>query len=397
MREQQAPTAAETAENGRTAWAALELAADPAAMEALAAGMAVPRRRLNPAALKALREPLDGPDVTLDKDLALRLEVALPVADKANDPRVGEWLERASDLLAEEDPGPTPFLVGELLVAGALAAIQGAPKTSKTWLELELGMAIATGRKAFDRFKVPERGPVILVLEESGRAALHRRLDALTRGNAVRPDELADLHFAANRRVRLDDFEWQNELRRVVAELRPRAVFFDPLARLKHPGRNENAQDEISVLLDFMRLLRDEAPEPCSVVFVHHTGHDGGHLRGSSDLESYWESKITLKRGSGDEGGVYDFAAEHREAEASAAYRFRQAWDVPSESVRLRLTEDERLEEVRARVAAYLEEHPDASANEVAKTLGGNRGEVLKAVAHLRGEETFPASLMGDA
>jgi hypothetical protein len=46
------------------------------------------------------------------------------------------------DHLAEADPGPTPMLVEELLVGGSLAAIQGQPKTWKTWLELELVRAI---------------------------------------------------------------------------------------------------------------------------------------------------------------------------------------------------------------------------------------------------------------
>ena len=135
------------------------------------------------------------------------------------------WLEKASDLLEESDPGQTPMLVDELLVAGATAAIQGAPKTSKTWVEMELAVAIATGRPAFGRFQVHNPGPVLLVLEESGRAALHRRLGALTRGYAIRPADLDRLHFAANRRVRLDDEAWQARLVEAVKEIRPAAIF----------------------------------------------------------------------------------------------------------------------------------------------------------------------------
>ena len=112
----------------------------------------------------------------------------------------GVWLERASDLLAEPDPGPTPYLVDQLLVDRCLGAIQGAPKIGKTWVVLECGIAVVTGRKAFGRFAIPTSGPVMVILEEAGRAALHRRLDALARGNAIDRDELAGFHFAANRR-----------------------------------------------------------------------------------------------------------------------------------------------------------------------------------------------------
>ncbi len=247
-----------------------------------------------------------------------------------------EWLERASDLLDEPDPGRTPMLVDELLVSGAIGAVQGAPKTSKTWLVLEVAVAIATGRPAFGRFEVAGPAPVVLVLEESGRAALHRRLDALTRGSAIRPHELERLHFSANRRVRLDEEEWQSRLVDAVKLLRPVAVFLDPLARMKAPGRDENAQTDMAPLLDFMRALREVHEPSPAVVFVHHTGHAGTHLRGSSDLESYWESKISLSR-SKSEADEYEFRAERREAEAGATHRFRQAWDAATRSLRLRL------------------------------------------------------------
>lgn len=294
------------------------------------------------------------------------------------------WLERASDLLAETDPGPTPFLVDELLVEQSVAAIQGPPKTWKTWLELELAIAIVTGRPALGRFVVAKSGPVIVVLEESGRAALHRRLGALARGNAIRSEELQELHFSANRRVRLDDGDWQTRLLAAAEEIEPRVIFLDPLARLKAPARKENAQEEMAVLLDFMRKLRDESS--AAVVFVHHTGHDGAHLRGSSDLESYWESKVALRR---DSEEIY-FTSAHREAEEGATHRFRLAWDVETSSVRLRLLEDERRDELRARVVAYREEHPDASANEIDTALDGNRQEILRIVRELREVEVVP-------
>jgi RecA-family ATPase len=292
------------------------------------------------------------------------------------------WLERVSDLLAEPDPGPTPFLVSDLLVAKAIAAIQGRWKSWKTWVELELAVSIVTGRRAFGRFEIPDPGPVILVLEESGRDALHRRLGALARGNAIVSADLHDLHFAANRRVRLDDLEWQRRILRDVGEIEPRAVFLDPLARMKSPGRNENEQTEIAPLLDYMRQLRDEGG--CAVVFVHHTGHEGTHLRGSSDLESFWESKIAVERK--EDADEATFASAHREAEASAEHRFRLAWDRETRSLRLRLTEDDKQLEIVAEVATYLDAHPDASANAVADALDRNRQNVLRAVAHLRDE-----------
>jgi hypothetical protein len=56
----------------------------------------------------------------------------------------------------------------------AVAALVGPPKARKTWTLLELAVAVATGRRAFDRFQVPIPGPVLIIVEEFGRALLVR-------------------------------------------------------------------------------------------------------------------------------------------------------------------------------------------------------------------------------
>ena len=168
-----------------------------------------------------------------------------------------DWLVRASDLLAEPDPGPTPMLVDGLIVDHSLAAIVGRWKHGKTWGLLELGISIATGQPAFGVRSIPNPGPVILVLEESGRAALHRRLDALARGSAIAPELLRDLHAAANQRVRLDDPDWQKRLTEAANELKARAVFLDPIARLRRAGLDENSQREYAFVIEAIRDLRE--------------------------------------------------------------------------------------------------------------------------------------------
>ena len=67
-----------------------------------------------------------------------------------NDPEplagtVLSFLVRASDLLAEPEPGPTPMLVDGMLVDRCLGAIVGRWKHGKTWGVLELAIAVASG------------------------------------------------------------------------------------------------------------------------------------------------------------------------------------------------------------------------------------------------------------
>jgi hypothetical protein len=160
------------------------------------------------------------------------------------EPRAGDsaWLTDAADLLGRPDPGPTRWLVNGLIVAGALVAAVGRWKTMKSYVFLHIAVCVATGRPVFNRFDVPDPGPVVFVMEESGEDALQRRLDALCRGYAIDREELRGrLLVSTDRRVKLDDPGWQARLLATV-EREPRMIVFDPIARMKAAGRKVNEQ-----------------------------------------------------------------------------------------------------------------------------------------------------------
>ena len=276
------------------------------------------------------------------------------------------WLESGAALLAEPDPGPTQFLVEQLIVDPSILAVVGSHKVGKTWALLDLALSIVTGLPAFGSLEV-RRGPVILVLEESGRTALHRRLSQLCRGRGIKASEIEHLHFAANQRVRLVDGasgdSWPQRIRAAVAEIRPAAVFFDPLARVKGL-LDENDQREMTPALEFMRELRDLGQ--CTVGFVQHEGHnERGRMRGTSDFEAFWESKVKVRR----EGDRCELSAEHREAEPSERISYRLDFDAETRSLRLE-ADDNRSPAVRDEVLDYLREHPGSTFPELRDGVG---------------------------
>jgi hypothetical protein len=279
-----------------------------------------------------------------------------------------EWLIDGADLLSEPDPGPTPWLVQDLIVDKAIIAAVGRWKTTKSYGLLDLCISIATGEPAFGHLEIPNPGPVIFVNEESGRAALWRRLDALCRGRGIRPERLrGQLLIAANARIKLDEPQWQTDLIELGQRLQPRLYVFDPLARMKAPAREENDQGDMAVLIEYIRLLRDETK--AAVSFVHHTGHAGEHMRGTSDLESAWETRIRWKRDG--QSPLVTLEAEHREAEAPEPITYRIAWDVPTRSMLFRHEpkDGDNLPPLDQRVTEWLTSNPNQKAEDIAKGL----------------------------
>jgi hypothetical protein len=80
-------------------------------------------------------------------------------------------VEGASDLLAERDSSLTPFLAEQLITEPAIVSIVGSFKVAKTFVIPEITGAVVTGNPRLRSLAIPESGPVIIVLEDSGRAA----------------------------------------------------------------------------------------------------------------------------------------------------------------------------------------------------------------------------------
>ncbi len=289
----------------------------------------------------------------------------------------GGWLIDGGDLLDEPDPGPTPWLVEDLIVDQAIVAAVGRWKTTKSYALLDVCISIASGRPAFGVLEIPEPGPVVFVNEESGRAALKRRLDSLCRGRGIRSNEIeGKLHLGANAGVKLDDSAWLEELIEIGQRLKPRLFVFDPLARMKRSDRDESASKEMGVVIDFIRRLREETSS--AVCYVHHTGHTGEHQRGTSDLESFWETKLSWKRDG--QAKVVEIAREHREAESDQPFHYALAWDHATRSMRLEAIEDNsRAANVHDDILAYLSEHPGSSGKDVEHAVTG-RGTLIRKV-----------------
>lgn len=193
-------------------------------------------------------------------------------------------------------PNERRFLIDELWGEQAVGIVGGEPKCCKSFLALDLAVAVASGRPALRRYAVTRPGPVLLYAAEDALHVVRERLVGICAAAGVELDTLM-LHVITAPSLRLDHEPDRIALRETVARLRPRLLVLDPFVRLHR--KNENAADEVAPLLAYLRELQRE--HASAVLLVHHA-RKGGHaragqaLRGSSELHAWGDSNLYLHR-----------------------------------------------------------------------------------------------------
>ncbi|UTI62636.1 AAA family ATPase [Paraconexibacter antarcticus] len=318
---------------------------------------------------------IHGHDLNPDQVAAVAAEVAhTEPADTARQP--AEWLISGPALLAGDSTEPD-WLIEGLVGAGGLLAVQGYAKTGKTWILLEIAIAVATGRPAFGAHAVAP-GPVILVLEESPQRDTARRLSKLIRGHAQAGDDLHNLNVASNAGVRLSDPTWRASIEAAAEAIKPVLIAFDPLARVKGDA-DENEQTEVQAITAWMADLRTKFR--CTVGFAHHTGHaDKGRMRGSSDLEAWWSSKVEVQT----KDSKWQVRGRHREAEDGQWATITKDYDSTSDSMKLTIDGKpvDPIATARGRILQAFRDHDHGdglSKTEVNELVTG-RAETIRSV-----------------
>jgi hypothetical protein len=206
----------------------------------------------------------------------------------------------------------TPWLIDQLWTAQAVGIIGGTPKSLKTWMALEMAVAVASGSACLATFAVPAPGPVLLYAAEDSESALRLRLQSLAQHHGLHLADL-DIRVLAAECLRLDRTADQERLQATLLLHRPALLILDPLVRLH--AIDENAAGEIAALLGYLRLLQRQTAT--AIALVHHArkhaaahGSAGYSLRGSSDLYAWVDSFLYLHR----HHGQLMLSAEHRSA-----------------------------------------------------------------------------------
>jgi RecA-family ATPase len=214
--------------------------------------------------------------------------------------------------LAEEAP-ELRWLITQLWSQHAVGIVGGEPKCCKSFLALDLAVAVAGGVPCLRRFKVPDPGRVLLYAAEDAHPIVRRRLEGIATAAGVDLRDL-DIQVITAPTLRLDLVADRLALQEVVARLQPRLLILDPFVRLHRI--DENASGEVAPLLAYLRELQRRYA--LAVLVVHHAKKGAGNvragqaLRGTSEFHAWGDSNLYLRR----EADTLTLSVEHRAAAA---------------------------------------------------------------------------------
>jgi AAA domain len=199
---------------------------------------------------------------------------------------------RADEFESHEFPR-IGWLVDEIWRMQGCGFVSGLPKTLKSFLGLDMAMAIVSNNSFLAR-KTSHPGAVIYVDAESTSSDLQERIRMLRLGRNLSQADIRDLVVCSRPRLRLD--ESLIELTYLMREVQPDLTYLDPLVRLH--GLDENSSRDMNTLLSDLKGLG--ASYGSGICIVHHfgkpregsSGPTGQRMRGSSDFHAWLDSAL---------------------------------------------------------------------------------------------------------
>lgn len=184
------------------------------------------------------------------------------------------------DLVVKYPEMRDPVVHG-LLRRGETMNIISSPKLGKSWLVIDLALAVACGRMWLESFQT-ERGDVLILDNElHGETSAHRIPKvAATRGIPV--DAFADRLFVLNLRGQLKDVFSLRPFFESIEPGRYRVVILDAFYRFMPRDMDENDNGTMASLYNHLDLYADRLG--CCFVLIHHTTKGNQSAKSITDV-----------------------------------------------------------------------------------------------------------------
>jgi hypothetical protein len=184
-----------------------------------------------------------------------------------------------------------PWMVKGVLPKGALGVVYGASGSGKSFVVLDMGMAIARGVEW--RQRRVKQGRVAYIAAE-GADGFRKRIAAYCQANSLDPSTIPmTVLNAAPNLMEKDDA--RDIVLGVKASGGADLIIVDTLAQ-SMPGANENAGEDVGKALGYCKLIHKHTG--AMVLLIHHSGKDATKgARGWSGLRAAADAEIEVVRG----------------------------------------------------------------------------------------------------
>lgn len=281
------------------------------------------------------------------------------------------------DILAR--PAEPPYRIHELLPADGGMLVVAQRKTGKTTLMLNLARSLITSEPFLGTFStIPARGRVAVLNYEVSGGQLARWADQV----AVPADRL----LLVNLRGRRDPLSHAEDRARLAELLRARQVeslIVDPFGRA-YTGASQNDPGEVGAwLVDLDTFTRAEVGAR-DLILTAHAGWNGERTRGSSALEDWADSILTMTTGTGDDDKSRYLRAIGRDVSVDED---RLHFDPDTRLLSLTgvgsrrdASTNTRVECLVSVVCDFVEANPGAAFGDIKKGVGGREVDVRSAI-----------------
>jgi len=202
------------------------------------------------------------------------------------------WDKEIKDYTEEN----SSWLVQGFFKPKTISLIAGKRSTLKSWLALNVGYCVATGKEFLDKFPC-EKANVLYIDRENGFFELKKRSFMEKAGMDIQEDQ--EIAFLSENHIKLDNLYHVELIENFIKENKIRLIIVDTYRRLI--SFKEDSADAVSkFFVDTLKPLAEKTG--VAFIFIHHekkgesSGDEMDMLRGSSDLANYVDTIIQVKR-----------------------------------------------------------------------------------------------------
>jgi len=183
--------------------------------------------------------------------------------------------------LVSRHPRLRPPVIHGLLREGETMNLIAAPKTGKSWLTLDLAMAVATGRPWLGRFPTVQ-GDVLIIDNELHPETTAHRIPAVMQARGISHAQLKGHLFIQHLRGKLRDVEDLAGYFKSVERNEFKVVVLDAFYRFMPVGKDENDNGTMANIYNDIDKIANMIN--CCFVMIHHTSKGSQSSKSVSDV-----------------------------------------------------------------------------------------------------------------